>query len=147
VAAARAIGGLFVATHAALPAAILAVIVFVNALDKFEAQLAWVYASAELAAQLSLESTLFIGALRLALTVDGCAAAYGVNRASPSAGTRALLFALGPYFGIITVGALLLLPPKFRYASLLIIVTTALVSFCPRETNECAAAVSVIDDA
>jgi hypothetical protein len=138
----------FVATHTAMLASIFAATLFVGALQQFKPdQVAWVFASAGLAAQLSVETTLFIGALRVAATVAGCGTAFGVTRLVRAVNRRAALFALGPYFGAITIAALLILPPKFRYASFLFVVTNALVTFCPRATLECRASASPLADA
>lgn len=139
----------FVATHVALLGTVMGIIMFANVLTEdanFKmSQLAWVYASAGLSAQLSVESTLFIGLLRVAATIAGCASAYGVSLAVKAAGSRLAEYALGPYFAAIVVSALLLLPPKFRYAAFLFIVTNALVIFCPRGSDDCLAARTTLD--
>lgn len=136
----------FCITHSIMLGAIFAVSVFVDTVKTFETgQIAWVYASAGLAAQLSAESTLFIGILRAAATVIGCATAFGISRAVLVTGHKAAMLALGPYFFVITTTVMLVIPPKFRYASFLFILTNAIVAFCPRGSAACIAATSDFD--
>lgn len=138
----------FVATHMALLGTVMGVLLFASVFEEnFKmSQLAWVYASAGLCAQLSVETTLFIGLLRVAATVAGCASAYAVTLAVKAVGSRAAEFALGPYFAVISIGALLILPPKYRYAAFLFIVTNALVIFCPRGDDACINAGTTLDE-
>lgn len=135
----------FVATHSLMLLAILAVSILVHPLKKFDpGQVAWVYASAGLAAQLSVESTLFIAVLRVCATVVGSFSGFAVNRAILAINSPVMYYALGPYFFAITVVFLLFVPPKYRYAVFLVIVTNGLVTFCPRGRNECVFNPSVV---
>lgn len=138
----------FVATHVLLLGTIMGVLLFVGVLEEhFEMpQLSWVYASAALCAQLSVETTVFIGVLRVVATLAGCAAAFGVTRVIKALGSRAAEFALGPYFAVISVAALLIVPPKFRYAAFLFIATNELVIFCPHGQDACVAAGTTLDE-
>lgn len=131
----------FVFTHSTLLLVILALALFLPLRDTFEAsEIAWVFTSAALAAQLSAEPTLFIGAIRVVATVTGGVLAFGFNSLLDALGRKEhdeLNYIIVPYVFVTTVVSLMVLPTKFRYASFLNIVTNTVLLFCPRATEEC----------
>lgn len=131
----------FALTHATLLSGILALSLFLPIVDQFEAaEVAWVYTSAALAAQLSAEPTVFIGAIRVGATVIGTHLAFGLASLLDALGRRArpgLQYIFIPYIFLVAFTSLILIPERFRYASFLLIVSNAVMLFCPRNTAEC----------
>lgn len=131
----------FVFTHSTLLLVILALALFLPLRDTFEAsEIAWVFTSAALAAQLSAEPTLFIGAIRVVATITGGVLAFGFNSLLDALGRKenyGLNYLIVPYVFVTTIVSLMVLPTKFRYASFLNIVTNTVLLFCPRATEEC----------
>lgn len=130
----------FAVTHATLLSSILALALFLPLRERFEAsELAWTYTSAALAAQLSAEPTLFIGTIRVFATIMGALFAFGFNSILNVVGreTSKIQYIIIPYIFIVTVTCLMFVPPSFRYASFLLVVTNAVMIFCPRSSAEC----------
>lgn len=131
----------FAFTHAMLLASIMALSLFLPVLNKYEAnEIAWVFTSAALAAQLSAEPTLFIGSIRVVATVVGTFLAFGFSRALDALGRESnpfIQFALVPYIFIVTLACLLFIPLQYRYAAFLVVVTNSIMLFCPRSTPNC----------
>eukprot|EP00177_Eucheuma_denticulatum_P004037 GFKZ01007300.1.p1 GENE.GFKZ01007300.1~~GFKZ01007300.1.p1 ORF type:complete len:1024 (-),score=100.37 GFKZ01007300.1:925-3912(-) len=131
----------FALTHATLLSGILALSLFLPVVDQFEAaEVAWVYTSAALAAQLSAEPTVFIGAIRVGATVVGTHLAFGLASLLDALGRHSrpgLQYIFIPYIFLIAFISLMLIPERFRYASFLLIVSNAVMIFCPRNTAEC----------
>ncbi|CAN8073917.1 unnamed protein product [Agarophyton chilense] len=131
----------FIFTHSVLLLVILALALFLPIPDKFEAsEIAWAFSSAALAAQLSAEPTLFIGTIRVVATIAGGLQAFGFNSFLNAIGRKehfGLNYLIIPYVVIAILLSLLIVPPKFRYAAFLNIVTNFVLLFCPRATDEC----------
>lgn len=131
----------FALTHSLLLLFILGFALFAGLRERFEAsEIAWVFTSAALAAQLSAEPTLFIGAIRVFATLLGALLAFGFNSALSAMGRLdkpALNYIIVPYKFIITFVFLRIAPSKYRYAAFLIIATNTILLFCPRSTPLC----------
>ncbi|GAB0490004.1 hypothetical protein MMPV_001231 [Pyropia vietnamensis] len=95
-------------------------------------EVAWTYSSAALAAQVSVEATLFISAIRVAATVAGAATALGVHVAVRSLPLPAYDVAIVAYLGAVAAGTAVVTPARFRYAGFLFIMTNGIVLLCPR---------------
>lgn len=130
----------FAFTHSMLLSSILALALFLPIEGIEASEIAWVYTSAALAAQLSAEPTLFIGTIRVFATVTGAALSFGFSsilEALDRPSNPGVQYAAIPYIFIVTMACLLLVPTSFRYAAFLITVTNAVLLFCPRSTPEC----------
>lgn len=131
----------FAITHAMLLASIMALSLFLGVLNNYEAnEIAWVFTSAALAAQLSAEPTLFIGCIRVVATVTGTFLSFGFSSALDVLGrnsTPAIQYAMIPYTFVVTMACLLYIPSQFRYAAFLVVVTNSIMLFCPRSTPAC----------
>ncbi|KAI0562108.1 hypothetical protein FGB62_66g022 [Gracilaria domingensis] len=131
----------FMFTHSFLLLVILALALFLPVREKFEAaEIAWVFTSAALAAQLSAEPTLFIGAIRVVASITGGLQAFGFSSILDAIGRKEhfeLNYLIVPYVFVAILVSLLILPPKYRYAAFLNIVTNFVLLFCPRATAEC----------
>jgi Fusaric acid resistance protein-like len=128
----------FIFTHTLMLSTIMGMALFFGPLQRFEAsQVAWVYTSAGLAAQLSVEPTLFIGTLRVLATVSGSFTAYGASRALRGASPTAHVYGLPVLMATVTFVSLLAFRPSYRYAAFLVCLTTGVVSFCSRSTDLC----------
>lgn len=132
----------FAFTHSFLLLFILAFMLFLPIAEKFEAsEIAWTFTSAALAAQLSAEPTVFIGAIRVFATILGGSLAYGFNSFLDAVGRENnsdIQFLMIPYMFLVSIVSLLSMPPTIRYAAFLVVVTNAVLLFCPRSTEQCA---------
>lgn len=130
----------FAFTHSMLLSSILALALFLPIRVIEASEIAWVFTSAALAAQLSAEPTLFIGTIRVFATLTGAIVSFGFNsilQALDRSSNPSVQYVAIPYIFVVTMVCLLLVPPTFRYAAFLIIVTNAILLFCPRSTPEC----------
>ncbi|CDF39857.1 unnamed protein product [Chondrus crispus] len=130
----------FACTHSMLLTSILALSLFLPISRIEESEIAWVYTSAALAAQLSAEPTLFIGTIRVLATITGAGIGFGFTSILDAMGRSdhsAIQYLAIPYMFIMTIVCLLLVPPAYRYAAFLVIATNAIIIFCPRSTPEC----------
>lgn len=129
----------FMLSHSLLLITILALSLFLPL--SFEAsEIAWVFTSAALAAQLSAEPTLFIGVIRVFATITGAALAFGFTTILDVIGRSThpgIQYLMIPYIFLVTLVSLLVAPPSFRYAGFLVIVTNGVLLFCPRSIPEC----------
>lgn len=133
----------FAVTHTLLLLLIVGLSLFLptSFLEKFEAnEIAWIFTSAALAAQLSAEPTLFIGTCRVVATAIGASLALGFNFILKAAGREehpTIQYLIIPYIFIMTVIFMLAVPAGLRYAGFLVVVTNAIILFCPRNIPEC----------
>jgi hypothetical protein len=128
----------FILTHSLLLSVILALAMFLEPLQEFKSsEVAWVYTSAGLAAQLSAEPTLMIATLRVLATISGSFCGFGVSRALLSFGPTAHVIGLPVLMAVATFVSLLTIHPHYRYASFLFCATIGIVSFCSRATDKC----------
>lgn len=131
----------FAMSHSILCLFILALSLFVPFPKWMEpSEIAWVFTSAVLAAQLSAEPTLFIGAIRVVATVTGALVSYGFTAILTAAGrdtNPTLQYLAVPYILVFTMIVLLLVPPKLRYAAFLLLVTSCVMLFCQRSSLKC----------
>lgn len=109
---------------------------------------AWVYCSAALAAQASVEATVFIGGLRVVASAVGSATAYLFHMAATplwgSSGQHAAHDAvLVAYMATFAGATLVVTPARFRHAAFLTIVSNCIVALGPRATPACEAARAV----
>lgn len=138
----------FMSTHALLLSCILALALFLPPNIFKRNETAWTYGSAALVAQLSAEPTLFIALWRVLATVAGSAMGFGFASILRTIDNdNAVYYLIVPYMFLITIACLLLVPPTYRYAAFLIIITNGVMLFCPRTTNECLNAEREVDEA
>ncbi|GAB0495838.1 hypothetical protein MMPV_007145 [Pyropia vietnamensis] len=109
---------------------------------------AWVYCSAALAAQASVEATVFIGGLRVVASAVGSATAYLFHIAATplwgASGQHAAHDAvLVAYMAAFAGTTLAVAPARFRHAAFLTIVSNIIVALGPRATPACIAARAV----
>ncbi|KAK1867282.1 hypothetical protein I4F81_009789 [Pyropia yezoensis] len=95
-------------------------------------EVAWTYSSAALAAQVSVEATLFISAIRVAATVAGATTALGLHVAVRSLPQAAYDVAVVVYLGAVAAATAVVTPSRLRYAGFLFIMTNGIVLLCPR---------------
>jgi hypothetical protein len=137
----------FAIAHSMMLSSILAISLLVSALSRFgAAQIAWVFVSAALVAQVRAEPTAFIATLRLTATVAGSFFGFGISTAMHSLPRRDLIFVVPVLMGILTFSTLLIISPQYRYAAFLFLATFALVLFCPRASRGCSGAYQVVPE-
>lgn len=131
----------FIAAHGLLLFSLIALSLFLPIRKTFEAsEIGWVYTSAVLSTQLSVEPTLFVGLIRVFATASGAALAYAADSVLKAIGresNNSLQYLLVPYLMIIGFSTLLLFSPRFRYAAFLTVLTASLVAFCPQTSKSC----------
>lgn len=106
---------------------------------------AWIYCSAALAAQASVEATVFIGGLRVVASSVGSATAYLFHVATkplwgPAGQHVTHDAALVAYMVTFAAVTLAVVPARFRHAAFLTIVSNSIVALGPHTTAACEAA-------
>jgi len=106
---------------------------------------AWIYCSAALAAQASVEATVFIGGLRVVASAVGSATAYLFHLLTgplfgPDGQHGVHDAALVAYMAAFAFAILAGMPSRFRHAAFLTVVSNSIVALGPRSTGACVAA-------
>lgn len=131
----------FALTHAMLLLLVLGLALLLPVRERFEAgETAWVYTAAAIVPQISAEPTLFIGLFHASATVGGSFLGYGYSEFLNAIGrddNPELQYLIIPYVFVVSIAVLLLIPPRFRYSAFLLVVTSAIMLFCPRSIPEC----------
>jgi hypothetical protein len=128
----------FATAHSVMLAVILAISLLVGGLRQFGySQIAWVFVSAGLVAQVRAEPTAFIATLRLSATLAGSFFGLGIATALRDLPARDMIFVFPAFIGLLSITTLLIVPSRFRYAAFLFLGTFMLVVFCPRASSGC----------